>query len=109
MKTHFFRKVLHKLTLTMLSDPVYSIDNLLTYEFYVDKDSTSQFYHDYYGNNGPDAKSLLFRAKAHWFYDDKTKAKKDFVLAEEMDIDLVFDYFNDPKEESWMASVTNAS
>ena len=34
------------------------IDDLLTYEFYVDKDSTSQFYHDYYGNNGPDTKSF---------------------------------------------------
>ena len=33
------------------------IDDLLTYEYYVDKDSTSKFYNDYYTNNGPNRKN----------------------------------------------------
>tara|TARA_B100000686_G_scaffold211214_1_gene218061 strand:- start:270 stop:2297 length:2028 start_codon:yes stop_codon:yes gene_type:complete len=59
--------------------------------------------------NGPDAKSLLFRAKAYWFSDDKVNAKNNYKLAEEIDIDLVYGYFTDPKEESWMASLINTS
>ena len=34
------------------------VDDLLTYEYHVDKDTTTDFYDDYYSKKGPDMKSL---------------------------------------------------